>query len=471
MGIFLTLAQPVMAIVNPLAVPNNRVGVHILDSAEIESAVKLVNSNGGDWGYVTIVLRSNDLDREKWTTFFTNARRWHVIPIVRLATYPDGGTWVKPDALDLVDFANFLSDMPWPVKNRYVVMFNEVNHAAEWGEEVNPLEYATLLLDAQRIFKARSDDFFLISAGLDMSSSQTNQSWDALNFYRRISFQQPKWYTAIDGIAVHAYPNPAFSSPPHSKTRYGISSYTYEQKLLQSLGYTPKPIFITETGWPHEQPFFTTAFTQIWQDPQIVAITPFLLSAGAGDFARFSLLTPSQSPKQTYREIYDLSKKAGSPLLADVQITSTTAFSSGPLQSGATSVWRQKITSFWQRITGTRKITVGQTGFTVEIAQTEVARQRGLSGRSKLGEGQGMLFNFDQPDRHSFWMKDMQFGLDFVWIRGGKVVEITTQVPPPSQTNNQPQIVTPSVKVDQVLEITAGSTERYGLQVGDVVQK
>ncbi len=227
----LLIASTYLLVLAPLSVPNNRVGVHILDTAEVGPAAKLVNSSGGDWGYVTIVLRSNDLDRDKWTKFFADCRNLHLIPLVRLATYPgpaDAG-WVKPDALDLVDFANFLVDMPWPVKNRYVILFNEVNHAAEWGGPVNPVAYATLLLDAQRVFKQRSADFFLLSAGLDMSSAQSDNSWDALTYYRQMSKLQPQWYDSVDGLAVHAYPNPAFSSSPTTTTRFGVSGFQYEE--------------------------------------------------------------------------------------------------------------------------------------------------------------------------------------------------------------------------------------------------
>jgi hypothetical protein len=150
----LLVVSPARAVFSPSSVPNNRIGVHILDPQEIDSAAKLVNSAGGDWGYVTIPMRSNDRDPDKWTKFFVSAHRLHLIPIIRLATYPDGAVWVRPTVYDLVDFANFLSDMPWPVQNRYVILFNEVNHASEWGGEVDPFSYATLLLDAHNILKA-----------------------------------------------------------------------------------------------------------------------------------------------------------------------------------------------------------------------------------------------------------------------------------------------------------------------------
>src|SRR3989344_8210403 len=180
---FLLLAAPIKAIVNPLSVPNNPVGIHILDPSEVFEAAKLVNSAGGDWGYVTIPMRSDDRDRVKWTNFFTQTKNLRLVPVVRLATYIYGSVWAAPTAYDLVDFSNFLSDMPWPTQNRYIVLFNEPNHSQEWGGRVDPAAYARLLDTARTIFSARSSDFFLITAGLDMSAPTSSTSLDALKLY------------------------------------------------------------------------------------------------------------------------------------------------------------------------------------------------------------------------------------------------------------------------------------------------
>lgn len=113
---------------------------------------------------------------------------------------------------------------------------------------------------------------------------------------------------------------------------------------------------------------------------------------------------------------------------------------------------------------GRERLTIGQTVFSVEVAQTAAKRERGLSGRLNMAANQGMLFIFDNPGQHTFWMKNMRFPLDFIWIRGGKVVEITENVFPP-------RIIIPEVKVDQVLEINAGTVQKYDIKVGDVVRR
>ncbi len=461
--LFVTLSlcyfvTPAQAVFDPLAVPNNRVGVHILDPQEIHQAAKLVNSSGGSWGYVTIPIRSNDRDREKWIRFFDNAKKEKLIPIIRLATYPEGPAWVKPTPFDLVDFANFLSDMPWPTKNRYIILFNEPNHANEWGGEVSPGEYATMILDANRIFKDRSVDYFLLSAGLDMSAPNSKTSMDAFEFYRQMNVYQPEWLAYLDGLSVHAYPNPGFKASPYTTNRYGILSYQYELNYLR----TNKPIFITETGTLRESGFWIPAF-EVWKSSNIVAITPFILMAGSGDFAGFSLLDPGGQPKTAYWEIERVPKIAGSPLLANpVIIESLASFKSGETSSAPLNIW-QRIKDLFTPKVVISKLRVRDSEIWVEIADTESKREQGLSGRDKLDSDSGMLFIFDRPDKYSFWMKDMKINLDFVWIRDGKIVYLSRNI-------SNPTTLYPPYDVNKVLEVNAGFIDANKIEVGDKIE-
>ncbi|MBI2371317.1 MAG: DUF192 domain-containing protein [Deltaproteobacteria bacterium] len=109
------------------------------------------------------------------------------------------------------------------------------------------------------------------------------------------------------------------------------------------------------------------------------------------------------------------------------------------------------------------------TAIEVEIVDTPEARARGLSGRDRLGSRQGMLFLFEEPDLHTFWMKDMRFALDFIWIREGRIVDLTQNVPPP-RPGETLRTYTPGQRADTVLEMTAGSVRRLGLRVGDAVR-
>jgi uncharacterized protein len=111
---------------------------------------------------------------------------------------------------------------------------------------------------------------------------------------------------------------------------------------------------------------------------------------------------------------------------------------------------------------------VGDKNFEVEIASTIISRVRGLSNRDRLKDNQGMLFIFPQPAMQTFWMKDMRFSIDMVWIRDGKVVDVTRGAPqPPAGVAdwNLPRF-SPSSPVDMVLEVSAGQAEE--IKIGDL---
>lgn len=111
---------------------------------------------------------------------------------------------------------------------------------------------------------------------------------------------------------------------------------------------------------------------------------------------------------------------------------------------------------------------VGSAVVRVDIADTVGKRQQGLSGRENLPRDQGMLFTFDAPLKYSFWMKDMRFPLDFIWIREGRVVDITENVPYPIG-NSPPATVQPQEPATAVLEVNADFTERHSIKIGDAV--
>lgn len=110
---------------------------------------------------------------------------------------------------------------------------------------------------------------------------------------------------------------------------------------------------------------------------------------------------------------------------------------------------------------------IGDVSFNVEIADSAILQAKGLSGRESLPEKNGMLFIFSSPAKRGFWMPDMHFSLDMIWINGDKVVGITENVPPSGF--GEPDIYYPPENVDKVLEIPAGSAKKYALKIGDVL--
>ena len=103
---------------------------------------------------------------------------------------------------------------------------------------------------------------------------------------------------------------------------------------------------------------------------------------------------------------------------------------------------------------------------------TAEQRQQGLSWRPSLASGAGMLFVFESPMPLQFWMKRIQFPLDFVWIGADCTIgEITRDVPPPPPGAKDSDLarISPQGDTQYVLEINAGEAAKLGLEPGQVV--
>jgi len=304
-GLFLSLPLKVLAIYDPLSVTNNKMGIHILFPSELHTAAQMINGvDKGSWGYVTIPIQSTDRNRKKWQDFLNLCVVERVIPLIRVATTPNGSNWEEPNNLDLVDFANFLSDLNWPIQNRYVIIFNEVNRPDEYGGQTSPEKYADILNNAIDIFKSRSSDFFVLPAGLDNAAITRNGAIHWSTFLTRMHRRQPDIFNKIDGWTSHAYPNPDFSVRPDLSGSNKIDSFRYDLTLLRRFTTKKLPVFITEAGWSNKylsdsqiSYYYQYAFSKVWFDSNIVTVTPFLLNAQDGPFKQFSFLNQNQEPK------------------------------------------------------------------------------------------------------------------------------------------------------------------------------
>lgn len=325
-------ASPVHAIVDPRNTTNNPFGIHIIDEGDLNDAARLVNSTNGDWGYVTLVIREDQRDRDKWQAVFDRMRQLHLIPIVRIATRVEGANWKKPHVTDIDSWVSFLESLNWVVQNRYVAIFNEPNHGKEWGGSVFPEEYSRILKVFSTKLKNASSDFFILPAGLDASAPNAlGTTMDAVLFLQKMVSAEPDVFTYIDGWNSHSYPNPGFSGSVFDRGRGTIGTYVWEQTLWPSLGITKNlPIFITETGWIHSEGRygassgltstevgnnFLSAFQTIWDNPNIVAVTPFLLNYQDRPFDTFSWRLPdSDQFYPQYYQVQSIEKTTGDPV-------------------------------------------------------------------------------------------------------------------------------------------------------------
>ncbi len=105
----------------------------------------------------------------------------------------------------------------------------------------------------------------------------------------------------------------------------------------------------------------------------------------------------------------------------------------------------------------------------VEISADAFTRTRGLSGRESLCENCAMVFIFGQESKYSFWMKDMNFPLDILYIKGDEIVEIFKNVQVLDDMNEIMEVF-PNKKADKVLELNAGWCDAHDVQVGDKIE-
>lgn len=468
-----------MAIYDPLSVANNKIGVHVLSPDELEQAAKLVNNDGqGEWGYVTVPIQATDRNREKWIRFMKKATELKVVPIVRVATVVDGKHWDRPGDNDLIDFSNFLNDLPWPTQNHYVVIFNEVNRADEFGGYVSPENYADILANAINIFKQRSEKFFILPAALDNAAPNSSQfmSWQV--YLQKMFQHNSEIFKRLDGWTSHAYGNPGFAVDPLKSGANKADSFIYDLQFLNQ--FTPKklPVFITEAGWSNQKlneqtiaNFYQYAFQNIWSNNQVIAVTPFIFFADRGPFTQFSLLKSNRQPTLAYQTIKNLATK-GQPILEDystptpVPIPSTAeAVATAKvlaIEIDKNSSLIAKIITFLKNLfrlnSFNHRLSISGKTFLVEVVTTKADLERGLAKYDSLKTDQGMLFQFKEKSLYPFWMKDMKFDVDIIWLAAGKVVGVSRGL------HQEPaKVINPPEPVDAVLEVLPNSS----VQVGD----
>jgi len=156
---------------------------------------------------------------------------------------------------------------------------------------------------------------------------------------RQMNDAVPGIFNQVDGFASHSYPNPGFAQPPDATSKTGIGSFKYEENLIQELTNKVLPVFITETGWDNtvvsdetEANYYQTALQTVWNDPNIIAITPFLLQATGGAFERFSFMGEKGTLTKQYQILQQLPKNQGAPTLDNkVLAAETTRDSQTPI--------------------------------------------------------------------------------------------------------------------------------------------
>ncbi len=110
-------------------------------------------------------------------------------------------------------------------------------------------------------------------------------------------------------------------------------------------------------------------------------------------------------------------------------------------------------------------------GKTVEliVAKTDEDRIMGLSGKENLPKNQGMLFIFEEKGKYYFWMKEMKFAIDIIYINDDTVVHIVKNAAPPKDPGIIPERYAPAEPVNYVLELNAGKAEELNIEKGSKI--
>ena len=112
----------------------------------------------------------------------------------------------------------------------------------------------------------------------------------------------------------------------------------------------------------------------------------------------------------------------------------------------------------------TTPISIGTSTLYAEVAQTEQAREKGLSGRESLAANRALLMVFEKDDLWPIWMKDMKFSIDIVWLNAQKrIVHVQQNVQPSSYPDTRYR---PSEPARYVIELPAGQAFQYGFRKG-----
>ncbi len=312
-------------------------------------------------GYAVQLVRSDDLQPEKWQRFFDLAAQYNITPIIRLATVynRDGGYWEAPPADEdggyetiAADYAAFLTTLAWPTETHYVIIGNEPNHGEEWGGKPDPTAYARFFADVADALRAADPAIQVLNAALDPYAPHTGNSphdngfyyIDAESFMDAMVESLPDVFLRVDVWNSHSYPS-QFTAPPWEQ-RYGvnrlndaaaitteapppniynrgINGYTWELWKLAQYGIEGLPVMITETGWRHEESVIDESLDAGDNLPDGLTVARYFDLALWGNGGRYP----------------DLPEAGWTPLLSDERVMAVIAFAlnGNPLEWGYTN--------------------------------------------------------------------------------------------------------------------------------------
>lgn len=114
-----------------------------------------------------------------------------------------------------------------------------------------------------------------------------------------------------------------------------------------------------------------------------------------------------------------------------------------------------------------KNVKIGSENFRLEVANTDAAREKGLSRRDSLAKNNGMLFDFKAYGDWRMWMVDMHFDIDMIWLnQQGKILHTKTN----ATSGSFPEVYHAEQQNWYVIELPAGTSDRLGIKEGDTIK-
>lgn len=295
-------------------------GVHVLNPDEISQVSEAFASvrAAGEPLYVTIPFSLQDVGRlAQWQQAFNLAKEKNIVPLVRVVSEfsPEKNAWSVPDRRQMIGLVKSLSMLEWPQEQRHVILFNEPNHHAEWGGQVDPTEFAKVTTFLAQWFKTENKNYVLLPAAADLAAPDGPTTWEAFHFWSEVLKAEPTYFDQFDAWNSHSYPNPGFVASPNRTGKNSLRGFEHELEFLAEHTNPDKewPVFITETGWK-ETPqnrrllkgYYQTAHRTVWNHSQVVAVTPFVWRGAPGPFADFSFVDAESQPTPQFTALQQI---------------------------------------------------------------------------------------------------------------------------------------------------------------------
>ena len=159
-------------------------------------------------------------------------------------------------------------------------------------------------------------------------------------------------------------------------------------------------------------------------------------------------------------------------LLAVISVSLTFGYFFSQQNSSKTEIKETKDnTKLQEKIWKKQNIKIGDKNYEIFVTETEEERNTGLAAFENIKDNEGMLFEFPEENFYSFWMKDMKFDIDIIFLdQNKKVIQIFESVQKSSYQNKENhQIYLPKLKSKYVIEIKSGESKKNQLKVGDVI--